>query len=76
MSEEEKKELKKEKEEEQQQQQLSVQDIINTYPVDREKVRDILLINISGGINRIANALEYFANQDVADRKVKEIQKP
>jgi len=52
-----------------------VQDIINGYPIDRERVRDTLLVNISTGLNRIANALEYFANQDVADRKGNQIMK-
>jgi hypothetical protein len=56
-------------------QQIMVQDIINNYPIDRERVRDTLFINISTSLNRIANALEYFVSQDTADRKAKYIEK-
>lgn len=49
---------------------VMVQDIINNYPVDRERVRDTLFINISNSLNRIANTLEYFVTQDAAERKV------
>lgn len=52
-----------------------VQDIINNYPIDRDRVRDTLLLNLSNGVNRIANALEYFVNQDAADRKANQIMK-
>lgn len=48
-----------------------VQDVINNYPIDRERARDTLLLNVSTSLNRIANALEYFMSQDTADRKAK-----
>ena len=52
-----------------QQQSPLVQDVINNYPIDRERVRDTLLLNLSNNVARVANALEYFMSQDVADRK-------
>jgi hypothetical protein len=56
-------------------QNVSVEQIIGSYPIDRDRVRDTLLVTISTALNRIANALEYFANQDIADRKGKEVSK-
>jgi len=56
-------------------QNVSVEQIIASYPIDRGRVRDTLLVSISTNLNRIANALEYFAKQDMADRKGKEISK-
>ena len=53
--------------------QLSVQEIINAYPNDREKARDTILAGIHNELNRIANAIEYFASQDVAEKKAKQI---
>lgn len=51
----------------------SIQDIINNYPIDRERARDVLLLSISNGVSRIANALEYFANKDVTEESAKKI---
>jgi len=53
--------------------QLSVQEIINAYPNDREKARDTILAGIHNELNRIANAIEYFASQDVAEKKAKQM---
>ncbi len=83
MSEDQKKEAKEVKEvkevqpeaKEEAPQSISVEQIVAGYPIDRDRVRDTLLINVSTNLNRIANALEYFANQDMADRKGNEISK-
>ena len=37
---------------------LSVEDILNQYPIDREKVRDIVTLEISKSLTRIAASLE------------------
>jgi hypothetical protein len=60
-----------------QQQTISVQDILNTYPIDRDKCRDVLMIEISGNLRRIANSLEgisqalIVANTHLSDLKNK-----
>jgi len=55
--------------------QISVQEIVNAYPNDREKARDTIFMGIHNELNRIANALEYFASQDVAEKKSKAFEK-
>jgi hypothetical protein len=37
---------------------ISIQEILNTYPIDREKCRDVLLVEMSQSLVRIANSLE------------------
>jgi hypothetical protein len=37
---------------------VSIQDILNGYPVDREKCRDVLMMEASRNIGRIADSLE------------------
>ena len=37
---------------------ISVQDILNNYPIDREKCRDVLMMEMSQNLVRIANSLE------------------
>jgi len=39
-------------------QNISVQQILSTYPIDREKCRDVVLVEMSSNILRIANSLE------------------
>jgi hypothetical protein len=53
---------------------VSIQELVNAYPNDREKARDTLFMGIHNELNRIANALEYFATQDVAEKKSKKFQ--
>ena len=42
----------------QQPQSISIQDILNTYPIDRDKCRDVLLVEVSKNLVRIADSLE------------------
>lgn len=37
---------------------VSIQEILGTYPIDREKCRDVLLVEISKSLVRIANSVE------------------
>lgn len=37
---------------------ISIQEILNNYPIDREKCRDVLLVEMSQSLVRIANSLE------------------
>jgi len=46
------------KDEKPQPQSISIQDILNTYPIDRDKCRDVLMVEASGNIRRIADSLE------------------
>ena len=39
-------------------QAVSIQDILNTYPIDREKCRDVLIVEMSKSLMRIADSLE------------------
>jgi hypothetical protein len=39
-------------------QNISVQEILSSYPIDREKCRDVILVEMSANIQRIANSLE------------------
>ncbi len=39
-------------------QSISVQEILNTYPIDRDKCRDVVLLEISGNMKRIADSLD------------------
>ena len=39
-------------------QAVSIQDILNTYPIDREKCRDVLMVEMSKSLIRIADSLE------------------
>lgn len=39
-------------------QSISIQDILNTYPIDREKCRDVVLLEGSGTLRRIADSLD------------------
>lgn len=52
---------------------IPVEDIINNYPVDREKIRDVLLLEISKKLERIASSMEKFvldAEERMKDEKV------
>jgi len=40
------------------QQQISIQDILNSYPIDRDKCRDVILLEMSVNLKRIADSLE------------------
>ena len=57
-------------------QPLSVKQIFDAYPNDREKARDYLLMGIQNELNRVANALEYFAKKDIAAVEAAKIRKP
>ena len=46
------------KDETPQPQTVSIQDILNTYPIDREKCRDVLLVEMSKSLIRIADSIE------------------
>lgn len=37
---------------------VSIQDILNNYPIDRDKCRDVLLVEISKSLIQIAGSLE------------------
>jgi len=39
-------------------QSVSLQDILSTYPIDRDKCRDVLLVEISKNLTRIADSME------------------
>lgn len=39
-------------------QSISIQDILSGYPIDREKCRDVLMMESSRNIGRIADSLE------------------
>ncbi len=39
-------------------QSISIQDILNTYPIDRDKCRDVLLVEMSRSLGRVADTLE------------------
>ena len=39
-------------------QSISVQEILNSYPIDRDKCRDVVLLEISGNMKRIADSLD------------------
>lgn len=39
-------------------QSISIQDILNTYPIDRDKCRDVLLVEISKNMGRLAESIE------------------
>ena len=39
-------------------QSVSIQDILSTYPIDRDKCRDVLLVEMSRNMTRIADSLE------------------
>ena len=58
-------------------QTISVQDILNTYPIDRDKCRDVVMLEISGNLRRIAAAMEgisqglIVANTHLSDLKNK-----
>jgi len=39
-------------------QNISVQEILNNYPIDREKCRDVIRMEMSQSLVRIANSLE------------------
>jgi len=58
-----------------QSQSVSVDTILNSYPVDREKAKSFLLLGIHNSLHRIANALEYFANKEITKDKAAEISK-
>lgn len=58
-----------------QQQQVSVEQVLANYPIDRERIRDTILLNISRELTRIANALDYFASKDVAKEKAEKVGK-
>ena len=56
-------------------QTISVEQIIGSYPIDRERVRDTLLVSISTNLTRIANSLEGMLRLKVArieEKKVRE----
>jgi ERCC4-related helicase len=45
---------------------VPVEEIINNYPIDREKIRDIIFLEISKNLTRIANSMEkFFSEVDV-----------
>ena len=46
------------KDETPQPQNISIQDILNTYPIDREKCRDVILVELSRSMLRIADSVE------------------
>ncbi len=46
------------KQEEQKPQQISVEKILNQYPLDRDKCRDVVMLEISKSLIRIAASLE------------------
>jgi len=52
---------------------ITIQDVINNYPPDREKVRDQLLLAISNDLTKIATTLDWFARrkQEEIDRTIK-----
>lgn len=59
----------------QQAQQISVKQIFDIYPVDRERARDYVLMGIQNELMRIGNALENLLRFKVAraeERRVKE----
>lgn len=37
---------------------MSVEKVLGEYPIDREKCRDVILLQISNNLGRIANSLE------------------
>ena len=37
---------------------ISIEEVLNQYPIDRDKARDVLLIEISKSLIRIASSLE------------------
>jgi len=49
---------------------ITVQDVLNSYPPDREKVRDQILLSISNELIKISATLDWFAR-----RKQEEIDK-
>ena len=63
------------KDEKPQPQSISIQDILNTYPIDRDKCRDVVMLEISGNLRRIADSLEglsqgmIVANTHLSDMK-------
>ena len=52
--------------------QVTIQQLIEAYPNDREKVRDNLLLGIVTELNRIATTLDWFAKrkQEEIDRNI------
>lgn len=46
------------------QQSISVKQIIDAYPTDREKALAYILMGIQNDLNRIANILEYYVKRD------------
>jgi hypothetical protein len=42
---------------------IPIEDLINRYPIDREKVRDVLLLEISKSLGKIAASFEKFFNE-------------
>ena len=45
-------------EEQQEVQQISVEQILNGYPLDRDKCRDVIFLDASRNLGRIAQSLE------------------
>jgi hypothetical protein len=39
-------------------QNISIQEILGSYPIDRDKCRDVLLVEMSTSLRRIADSLE------------------
>lgn len=60
MSENEKPEAGEQKQQEEQQEvrSVSVQDILGQYPIDREKARDVLTVEISASLIKVASSLQ------------------
>ena len=56
-------------------QTISIQDILNTYPIDRDKCRDVVMLEISANLRKIADSLEgisqglIVANTHLSDMK-------
>jgi hypothetical protein len=46
---------------------IPIEDILNNYPIDREKLRDVLFLEISKNLQRIANSLEKFINEPLPE---------
>ena len=56
-------------------QKISVEQILGIYPLDREKARDTIQLEMSRNLNRIANALEGILRLKVARKEERAVAK-
>ena len=54
---------------------LSIEEVLNQYPVDREKARDVVLMEISKNLASIANSLSTITNLKIK-RAAERAEKP